>query len=88
MWDALTEICRRESRTVHEICTLVSRHRRDLSLTAALRVFIVSYFRSAATEEGHDKAGHGQFPLTVLAAQSGLDDDGDTHVPGDGRDPV
>lgn len=83
MWDALGEICRRESRTIHQICTLVSQHRRDLSLTAALRVFIVSYFRSAATEEGHDKAGHGQFPLTVLAAQSGLDEGDDAQDVGD-----
>ena len=87
MWDALEELCRRESRTVHEICTLVSRHRRDLSLTAALRVFIVSYFRAAATEEGHEKAGHGQFPLTVLAVQSGLGDDADPQDGGAG-DPV
>ena len=88
MWDALAEVCRRESRTIHEICTLVSRHRNDLSLTAGLRVFIVSYFRAAATQEGHDKAGHGQFPLTVLAAQSGLGDGGDRQDGGDVRDPV
>ena len=29
------------------------------SLTAALRVFVMSYFRAAATEDGHHKAGHG-----------------------------
>lgn len=72
MWEALNELSDRENKTVHEICTLVSRYRSDLSLTAAIRVFIVSYFRTAATEEGHDRAGHGQSPLAVLAARSGL----------------
>ena len=29
------------------------------NLTAAMRVFILGYFRSAATPEGHVRAGHG-----------------------------
>ena len=31
------------------------------SLTAAIRVFLMLYFRAAATENGHMKAGHGDF---------------------------
>lgn len=60
MWSGLSEICRRERGTLHQICTLVAgRKKENTSLTAAIRVFVMSYFRAAATEEGHSKAGHG-----------------------------
>lgn len=60
MWNALREVCRREHVTHHDIATLVSGGKADnTSLTAALRVFIMNYFRCASTEEGHTKAGHG-----------------------------
>ncbi len=64
MWEALEEICRREERTVHEVCTEVDSRRHESTLTAALRAFIVIYFRVAATEDGHANAGHGS-PETV-----------------------
>lgn len=60
MWEALEEIGRREGRTIGEIATLVNRQRHQSSLTAAMRVFIVSYFRAAATDDGHATAGHGR----------------------------
>ncbi|MDX1710972.1 MAG: ribbon-helix-helix domain-containing protein [Rhodovibrionaceae bacterium] len=59
MWEALAEICRREGASRAEICTLVEARRRESSLTAAVRVYILSYFRAAATEQGHADAGHG-----------------------------
>lgn len=60
MWSALFDISRREHRSVNDIATLVNQHRpAGCSLTAALRVFIMAYFRAAATEEGHSRAGHG-----------------------------
>ena len=59
MWDALTEICRREEMTLHEICGLIDSRRQASSLTAAIRVFTLTYFRAAATEEGHASNGHG-----------------------------
>jgi hypothetical protein len=31
------------------------------SLTAAIRVFLMLYFRAASTEDGHGRAGHGNF---------------------------
>jgi predicted DNA-binding ribbon-helix-helix protein len=65
MWDALSEICRREHLTAHDICTLVEARRRASSLTAALRVFIMDYFRTASTEDGHVRAGHGTEPVIV-----------------------
>ena len=59
MWDALAEIARREGCTVHEICLKADRSRHQSTLTAGLRVYILSYFREAATPEGHAIAGHG-----------------------------
>ena len=60
MWNALREICRREHVTIHDIATVVSvRKAQNTSLTAALRVFVMAYFRMAVTEEGHNNAGHG-----------------------------
>jgi hypothetical protein len=32
----------------------------ERSLTSSIRVFLISYFRSASTEEGHARAGHGE----------------------------
>ena len=60
MWDALGEICRREKLNLHQLCGMVSGYKGDeTSFTAAIRVFSVSYFRAASTEEGHRQAGHG-----------------------------
>ena len=60
MWSGLSEICRRERASLHEICTSVAmRKAENTSLTAAIRVFVMAYFRAAATEDGHSKAGHG-----------------------------
>lgn len=59
MWDALGEIARREDVSVHDICTIVAQRRTRSSLTAALRVFALGYFRAAATEKGHLHVGHG-----------------------------
>jgi predicted DNA-binding ribbon-helix-helix protein len=43
-WDALAEISRRERVSIDRICTLVDGHTGDLGRTAAIRVFIASYF--------------------------------------------
>jgi predicted DNA-binding ribbon-helix-helix protein len=60
MWNALIEICRREKLSIHQICSMVAQHKAiETSFTAAVRVFAMSYYKAAATEEGHQKAGHG-----------------------------
>jgi predicted DNA-binding ribbon-helix-helix protein len=65
MWDGLRELCRRERATIHQICTSISLQKKDdSSLTAAIRVYVMRYYRQAATEEGHNKAGHG-YGLTL-----------------------
>lgn len=62
MWSAIKDISRRERCSVHELCSLIQLRKLDItSLTAAIRVFIMLYYRAAATEEGHTKAGHGCF---------------------------
>jgi predicted DNA-binding ribbon-helix-helix protein len=60
MWDALHEIAQRESISLHELCSEVERERQESTLTAAIRVYILGYFREAATPQGHSLAGHGQ----------------------------
>lgn len=48
MWDALAEICNREKSSIKDICTLIDSSRGSTSLTSAVRVFILAYFRFAA----------------------------------------
>ncbi|MCS6855739.1 MAG: ribbon-helix-helix domain-containing protein [Elioraea sp.] len=59
LWDALAEICRREGTTPSELCRRLERIGFAGGRTSAMRVFILQYFRAAATEEGHAAAGHG-----------------------------
>ena len=62
MWNALKDISKRERCTIHDICSLIHIRKRPMtSLTAAIRVFLMLYYRAAATSEGHVKAGHGDF---------------------------
>ena len=70
MWNALKEIADREYCTIHDICTLVKMRKNPAtSLTAAIRVFLMLYFRASSTEEGHHKAGHGSFKHMVSRAR-------------------
>lgn len=70
MWMGLKEIAERENCSVHDICSLVSlRKREKTSLTAAIRVFLMLYFRAAATSAGHERAGHGAFENMVRRAK-------------------
>lgn len=39
------------------------------SLTAAIRVFLMLYYRAAATDEGHRRAGHGNFDNMLQRAR-------------------
>ena len=48
MWDALDEIALREGLSVGELCTKLDGSRSASALTAAVRVFIMSYFRGRA----------------------------------------
>ena len=48
LWEALSDIAKREMRTMHDICTDIDRTRGGTRLTSAMRIYIVNYFRSAA----------------------------------------
>jgi predicted DNA-binding ribbon-helix-helix protein len=60
MWAALTEICEREDVTLHALCSEIDKRRGGGSRTSTVRSFIVGYYRDAATEAGHSRAGHGR----------------------------
>ena len=62
MWKAIHDIACKEGCNIHELCSLVYLRKADnTSLTAAIRVFLMLYYRAAATQEGHNRAGHGDF---------------------------
>ena len=70
MWCAFKEIAHREQCSIHDICTLISKKKSsNSSLTAAIRVFLMLYYRSAATEKGHLQAGHGNFGIMQARAE-------------------
>jgi predicted DNA-binding ribbon-helix-helix protein len=70
MWIALRDIASREGGSIHELCTLVSMCKRPHStLTAAIRVFLMLYYRSATTDDGHNRAGHGD--ITRMRERAG-----------------
>lgn len=49
MWQALNEIAAMEKCTIHQLCTAVNDLKKvSLPFTAALRVFLMEYYRSAA----------------------------------------
>ena len=70
MWQALKDISRREKCSVHALCSLIAlRRQKCSSLTAAIRVFIMLYFRAASTDEGHERAGHGDLGKMMTRAR-------------------
>ncbi|SRR6266568_528466 len=52
MWDALHDIARRLRVTMHGLVTDIDRERTASSLTAAIRVYIVDFYRDAALSAG------------------------------------
>jgi len=62
MWTALRDIAKREQCRIHDVCSLIDMRKNPrTSLTAAIRVFLMLYFRAASTEDGHARAAHGNF---------------------------
>ena len=59
LWDALEEMCRRERMAVREMVRRIGALAPPGGRTSAVRVKVLSYFRAAATEVGHQNAGHG-----------------------------
>jgi predicted DNA-binding ribbon-helix-helix protein len=59
LWEALLEICGREGQDMSSLVRKVEQHGHAGGRTSAVRVFVLAYFRAAATEAGHHEAGHG-----------------------------
>jgi predicted DNA-binding ribbon-helix-helix protein len=63
MWEALVDISHRQHRSVSAIVTEIDRERGSQSLTAAIRVYIVRFYRAVATATPSDaKSGQNAPP--------------------------
>ncbi len=62
IWDAMAEICARERTSQARLVQAIERDGPAGARTSAVRVHVLRYFRSAATEVGHAAAGHGGLP--------------------------
>jgi predicted DNA-binding ribbon-helix-helix protein len=69
LWDALLEICEREGHDMSALVRRVEEGGYHGGRTSAVRVFILDYFRSAATESGHATSGHGPMVRSRLTMQ-------------------
>src|SRR5271156_4652158 len=59
LWDALAEICRRERQDISRLVRQIEATGHSGGRTSAVRVFVLQYFREAASEAGHEAASHG-----------------------------
>jgi predicted DNA-binding ribbon-helix-helix protein len=59
LWDALAEICRRERQDISRLVRQIEATGHSGGRTSAVRVFVLQYFREAASEAGHAAASHG-----------------------------
>ena len=50
-WSALSDISAREKVSIDQLCTLIDAHLGELGRTAAIRVFIASYFAAQQAEK-------------------------------------
>lgn len=48
MWSAFEDICTTENLTINQLCTKIDQRRNQTSLTTAIRVFILGYYRHTA----------------------------------------
>ncbi|MBU0725145.1 MAG: ribbon-helix-helix domain-containing protein [Alphaproteobacteria bacterium] len=65
MWSALREIAGREKMSINQLCGLINKVRDRSSLTSAVRVFILAYFRSVAKQLESPHFVGGRLPLDL-----------------------
>jgi predicted DNA-binding ribbon-helix-helix protein len=65
MLEAIQDLCWRESITPGQLAERAIARHPGGSATAAVRVFVIDYFRAAATPRGHALAGHGALKTYV-----------------------
>jgi predicted DNA-binding ribbon-helix-helix protein len=63
LWEALLEICDREGEDMSSLVRKVEQIGHAGGRTSAVRVFVMSYFRGAATEAGHIACSHGSLSI-------------------------
>ncbi len=85
VWDALREVCLREGIELRDLIRTVERTATPGGRTSAVRVYVLEYFRAAATAEGHEQAGHGNSTVTGSAGvlsemQSDIDAEGQIQI--------
>src|SRR5579884_693116 len=64
--DALNEVCQRENIGPSELVRRIEQ-RATGGPTSAIRVYLLQYFREAATDQGHAAAGHGSREVALSA---------------------
>ncbi len=71
LWVALEEICQRERMDIGEVVKRVEQLGIPGGRTSAVRVYVLRYFKDAATEAGHRGAGHGALQPDEPANETG-----------------
>ena len=59
LWDALAEIGARERQDINRLVRQIEASGHSVGRTSAVRVFVLQYFREAASAAGHEAANHG-----------------------------
>jgi predicted DNA-binding ribbon-helix-helix protein len=67
LWDALREICRRERLDINQLVRHIESLGHRGGRTSAVRVYVLQYYRAAASEDGHEAAHHGLDGRIALA---------------------
>ena len=67
-WISLSDICQREGLTIHELCSKIDTTKRESGLSAATRLFVLTYFRFLLNQyEKHTSTATNNFnPEAVL----------------------
>jgi len=63
LWDAIAEVCARERISASQLCRQAEAAMPGAPRTSAIRVYLIAYYRAAATADGHAEAGHGRLPV-------------------------
>jgi predicted DNA-binding ribbon-helix-helix protein len=63
MWEALQDVAQRLGITIHDLVTRIDGERTASSLTAAIRVYVVDFYRSAFL--GAQTAWHESMPVPL-----------------------
>lgn len=60
MWACFREVARREDGTVHDLASRIYGQKKSAqTLTSAIRVFLLLYYRNVAIRASYAKAGYG-----------------------------